>query len=276
MFLGRFHTFVYWLCKNLRRITFVSILVVLLIQAFPPSGIDRLDKIQNWIIGNQKLLNVTLAGVVTGITLFMKLLGDPWVLDCVKEILESFQRDVFSEVGAGALADHHRVTLYRYQQWCLWPGWRGMYLWPWGAGAWPFSGWMVPIVRAGPDSRATTVFLAKSPTEFEGICGAVYFQQQGVLEKGTPLLPDITSRSSNVDIATYARETFVSEEMIGHRIRNNRPCARYFLAVRVEVQSKKWGVLMIDSREASCPHPNITQHKFRQINKMLTHLLKRA
>jgi hypothetical protein len=275
MFFGRFHSHAYWICKTVQVIAFVFVCAVLAVQMIPTTGVTKIDGTQQWITTNQKPVNIVLVGIVTGLGILCRLLGHPQILECVQEILTTFQRDVFGSLGDGELADSHRVTLYRYQTWCLWPG-RGYWYWPWGKGAWPNSGWMVPITRAGPDSRASTIFLAKSSTEFEGICGAVHFLQQGALEMGSTVLPDIKVDASDSDITAYASKTFVSESMIRNRIRGNRPCARYFFALRVEVQSKKWGVLMIDSRASSPPQPQKTQHIFGQINKVLGHLLKRA
>jgi hypothetical protein len=275
MFFGRFHHHAYWTCRTIQLVAFVCVCVVLAVQMIPVTGVAAIDNTQKWIADNQKPVNIILVGTWTAFGILCNFLGHPQILECAKDILATFQREVFGGIGGGELADNHRVTLYRYQTWCLWPG-RGYWYWPWGKAAWPNSGWMVPVARAGPDSRASTIFLTKSPTEFEGICGAVHFLQQGVLEMDSTDLPDITTGASDADIATYARKTFVSEIMIRNRIRSNRPCARYFCALRVEVQSKKWGVLMIDSRAAAPPQPQKTQHCFGQLNKVLGHLLKRA
>lgn len=130
------------------------------------------------------------------------------------------------------------------------------------------------MVRAGPDTAGTTVFPAGE--KFEGVCGAAYSQQSGTLEIKACTLPNITDSSSQTDIEAYAKGTFVPVEMIKDRIKRGRPCARYFLALRVYVQSQKWGVIMIDSRAESPDQPNIAAHRFSQIKDVLDHLLRRA
>ena len=268
------HWLIYWFVRVVYIIAIIAAICVLLIPSIPNWSWALSTK--QWVSENGKTLGLVLVPVVGVCSVINKYIGAPWLWTCVKGILSGFQRDAFSNVPD--VADHHRVTLYRYHRICLYPGWRGSWKCPtpWGYGNWPWSGWLIPTVRAGPDSAPSTIFLAKDAINFEGVCGAAYFQQQPVVEKKIVELPNITQQSTEDDIIEYARQTWVSPKMIRKRIKERRPCARWFLALRVEVQYKKWGVLMIDSRADAMPQ---TQYKamserLNQIKDVLSHLLK--
>jgi len=276
---GRLHTLLYWAMRGLQ---IAAIFVLVVLTAAPFIGLDAFLPSLEWLLEKHgKAINAGLAALLGALEIFLKAIGRPWIWECVKGILSTFQRDIFREAGDGALSDHHRVTLYRYQTWCLWPKGRGRWYWPWGQGtsgnlSWPWSGWLVPVVRAGPDTAGSTVFLCAGGQDFDGVCGAAYSQQSGTLEIKASSLPDITPVSTSADIIDYAKRTFVPEGMVIARIKANRPCARYFLAHRVEVQSVKWGVLMIDCRSEGPDKPTVANHRFGQIRDALDHLLRRA
>lgn len=277
---GPFHFACYWILTWLRRIVVSLIVVALLAPVLPTFGIRQLEGAVTFLAGNNKVINVALTVLWGSLTFLRNHVGPPWLWDCIKGILDKFQKTVFTDVGAGELSDHHRVTLYRYQRYCFWPRGRGRWYWPWGR-AWgklchPWSGWLVPVVRAGPRSAGSTVFYVGDGSSAEGVCGAAFSQQSGMLLISGADVPDITQNSSEADILEYARLTFVSVDMIRQRKRQKRPCARYFLALQVEVQSKKWGVLMIDSRAEALPQPNVALHRFSQVKDVLDNLLRRA
>lgn len=174
-------------------------------------------------------------------------------------------------------SDHHRVTLYRFHKVCWLAALRGSDSCnPWGKGNYLWSGWLVPTVRAGADSAATTIFLARDADRFEGVCGAAFFQNQPVIEKKLTDLPNIVKGSSEEDIKQYADETWVTPALIQKRLSSGRPCARWFLALRVEIQYKKWGVLMIDSRSDKMPQTMYKEVSARldQNKDVISHLLK--
>lgn len=257
-------------------LTIGLIALVLLLQATPDFGSTRLARTTRFLLDNKEKVNGVLLGFLAVFGAAKSFVGEPWLWATIKDILTSFQRDVFDSLGDGELSADHRVTLYKYQRFCLWPRGRGPIYWPWGKGTHPWSGWLVPMVRAGPRSPATTVFLVGDGKGYEGVCGAAFCEQHGVVEKNGSDLPNITNQSVDVEIAEYAQKTFVSPEMVKRRLLRKRPCARYFLALRVEVQSEHWGVVMIDSRSASLNQPQKTFHRFEQINDILDHLLRRA
>ena len=272
---GRVHFVCYWTVRLSQWLVLAAIAVALLAPVIPASGLPRFDDSLKFMVDNNKIINLTLVGLFTAFAVTRKYIGEPWLWDCIKGILSGFQKEAFSDVGEGELADHHRITLYRYYSFYLWPRRRGAFLlWPWGWGNYPWSGWLIPMVRAGPESAGATVFLASDAQRFDGVCGAAYFQQSATLEVAG--LPEITKGSSEADIKNYALRTFASEELVKRRLRRDHPCARYFLAHRIEVQFKKWGVLMIDTMAEKIPTPTVNQHRFKQIKDVLGHLLRRA
>ena len=272
---GQVHFVCYWTVRWLQWLVLSAIAVALLAPVIPASGLPRFDDSLKFIVENNKIINLTLVGLFTTFAVTRKCIGDPWLWDCIKGILSGFQKEAFSDVGEGELADHHRITLYRHYSFYLWPRRRGSsWWWPWGKWNHPWSGWLVPMVRAGSESAGATVFLACDAQRYDGVCGAAYFQQSATLE--IPNLPDITKDSSEADIKEYARRTFASEELVKRRILRGHPCARYFLAHHVSVQYKTWGILMIDTRAAKIPAPMANHHRFKQIKDVLVHLLRRA
>lgn len=273
---GKFHSGIYWLMKLAQLLALIALFAVLLESYFPPTVSKRIEHAREWMRMYTNPLGAAFASIVTVGELVTKWIGAPWLWRCIADIFDNFQRDVFAGLESGEIADHHRVTLYRHVQWCWRPKGCVRGQWPWGRGYWPWSGWLVPVVRAGPKSRASTVFLAHDGDHFEGICGAAFFLQQKTIEKTADQMPNITADSPEEDVAEYAKNTFVSPETVQARIVAKRPCARYFPALAVEVQYKKWGVVMIDSRAERLPAPQKTAHRFSQINEVLGHLLRRA
>jgi hypothetical protein len=111
-------------------------------------------------------------------------------------------------------------------------------------------------------------------TEPEGVAGAAYSSQNGFINLNQ--LPDISRQSDTDAKREYARLTFVAERLLDERLHQGRPCARSFLAIRVEVGGRPWGVLMIDSRQEKLPEPLKASNSFRNLAKMLEILLERA
>lgn len=270
---GLMHSVCYWIVRVSQWVAISAMVGLLLVPLIEPGQIQTISDWKNLISSNTKPINKVILSIFGVLTVLRKTVGEPWVFNCTKEILRGFQREVFQNLTGGELANHHRVTLYRYQTWCWMPRGRGPIYWPWGKGYWPWNGWLVPIVRAGPETAGVTVFPA-GEENFEGVCGAAYSQQSGTLEKKG--LPNITATSSDADITLYAKDTFMSVDMIKSRIKRKRPCARYFLALQVYVQSKKWGVIMIDTRAEAPGQPLVVTHRFSQVKDMLDHLLRRA
>lgn len=233
-----------------------------------------LVEFQNWLEPISKPLIAWLAFLIGFFKLVMRWVGAPEHWKTIQKILEHIQKEVFDGLPDGEFAEFHRVTLYRYQRFCLFTGWRGQFS-PWGDFNHPWSGWLVPVTRAGPGKNPKTVFLAHSMEgkRFEGVAGATMLLQGGDLR--IDRLPDATSSANDEKIRLYATETFVSESWLRKRIATRKPCSRSFYSMQIEIGGKAWGVLMIDSRLESLPKPQKTKHVFESLKVILEILLSK-
>lgn len=236
-------------------------------------GWPKTAPLHRWIHEQSIWITTVLSLVAGACAAFAHRIGSPRMLQILQGILADLQRTTFCNLDGDQTGEHHRVTLYRWQQWCLFPGFRESIFWPWGPRNSPWSGWLVPVVRAGPYTRPKTVFLAKGggKGEFEGVAGATYFSQAGFLDISE--LPDVYN-SSPEDVRNYATQAHVPIEWLEKRMNRNRPCARCFRSIRIEVDGVWWGVLMIDSRETKLPSPQTTRQRFDTIANVFTVLLR--
>ncbi|MBW3539000.1 MAG: hypothetical protein KY476_01905 [Planctomycetes bacterium] len=239
-----------------------------------PAGWPKLLKFHRLLQANADWLVTFLPVGAGGFALIAANLGEPWYWNSIQKLLDQFQRDVFDKAYGDDFAADHRVTLYRFGKRCWWPGNRWRFWWPWGRGNRPWSGWLIPILRAGERSTGRTVFLAKGSGAFEGVAGAAFFSQRGVVELKD--LPDVHGNVAPDVRADYARTTFVPVQWLQSRLERRRPCAKSFLAIRIEVNNRPWGVIMIDSRAEKIPAPQVTLHKFLSMRSALEVLLERA
>ena len=111
---GLVHSVCYWTMRWSQRFVLLAIATALLAPVIPASGISRFDEFLKWMVDHNKIINLTLVGLLSALAVTRKYIGEPWLWDCIKGILSGFQKEVFNDVGDGELADHHRITLYRY------------------------------------------------------------------------------------------------------------------------------------------------------------------
>jgi hypothetical protein len=169
-----------------------------------------------------------------------KRICDQWGHETVKEML-----DILRDVGFPGSQDpvhYHRVTLFRYRKW--WPCLR----------VWPWSGWLVPVVRSGHTTlNHRTCFLAPDDADqAEGVAGRCWSTKSVVLvpSEGSKVpLPQIHDEEQRphdprVPADTYARATFVSTDWV----LKMKPHSRSFLGIPVVVHGAPWGVIIVDSR----------------------------
>jgi hypothetical protein len=224
------------------------------------------------VVRNKDNVGSFLAGMIAISAAATKVVGEPWLFKRTKDVLSDLHRSAFRTlVDPTAKADDHRITLYRYYKWCFFPG-RGW--WPWCNGVHPWSGWLIPVARAGAKTAARTIYLAKDSGHAEGICGNVYFAHNSILEHHD--LPNIDENATDAEIEEYAKKTFVTVETVRKRVRDKRSCARYFLSIRIQVEFTDWGILMIDSRAEDLPQKGIHGQRFIQLGKVLSRFLKGA
>jgi len=166
---------------------------------------------------------------------------DRWGYEAVKEMLELLRERAFPSNSDPQ--HHHRVTLFRYRGWrvCL--------------RAWPWSGWLVPVVRSGYTTQhRRTCFLAPDNADkAEGVAGRAWSTGSVVIvpdkDKNESALPALnkTGRKPN-DIRlladAYAKATYVSVDWA----LKNMPDARSFMGIPVMVKGQPWGVIVVDSR----------------------------
>ena len=57
-------------------------------------------------------------------------------------------------------------------------------------------------------------------------------------------LPDVSTEPTDAEVAQYARETQASES----EVRRKKPLARSYWAFPIEVEGRRWGVVVVDSR----------------------------
>lgn len=232
-----------------------------------------------WIESNLAWLIALLGVVVTTTGLVAKRIGSPWFWHTVAHIIDGLHSQIFADLPGGEVEDHHRVTLYQWRRFCWWPaGTIKTSKWFWGRSPigklnWPWSGWMVPVVRSGVRSKGKTIFLSKSDPESQGIAGTAYFHHKPMEIDN---LPDVHNDGSAETLKTYADRTYSPVEWITQRVNRQEPCARCFHAIRIRVGKDWWGVIMIDSRSKCIPDGDITIPRFQTISTALECLLERV
>lgn len=198
--------------------------------------------------------------------------GPPWVWEAVQKIIDRFAEKSF-ETAPGAAVHEYRVTLFR-RTWALALPWRCRQR----AGSrwrWPWSGWLVPVVRSGFTTQNTgTIFLAPDDADnAEGVAGQAWARRQVVQ---THELPDIRTDPTDQIIKEYAAKTFVSEKWVRDRLRDGRPFPLTLCGIPVEVGGKVWGVLVLDSRHPQAIKDRAYSYKAYQelVPAVLADLLK--
>lgn len=199
-----------------------------------------------WLQENSFFLWLTL-GFVSILGWWFRRRGDPWVWDKLQILLDDFQRVAYRDFAAD-IRDHHRVTLFRHQKWhwrfrtCMTRG-----IWPWKPGRYPWSGWLVPVLRSGITSQNTrAVFLAPDDANSaEGVAGRAWGSNRILVVDD---LPRITSTSGRTQVTRYARRTFCPEEIVRDYMGRGKDLPRSIGAIPIEVNNKMWGVLVLDSQ----------------------------
>lgn len=228
-----------------------------------------------WAVDAQSYMRDNAGWILTALSAIVLLFGvlcetiqEPRFWRAIQLIVDVFQRDVFQKFQEDRI-DDHRVTLYKFRQWHFRSCFRGLEGHP---PCWPWSGWLKPIVRSGARARGRTVFLARDAGRSEGIVGAAFYAQ-GTIEK---TLPSLDGDSSDEAVTEYADAGFVSPKWIRTRLKKGEPLACYLVAMRIEIQHKPWGVLMIDTRSQKLPKPEVAIHKFEIVHTVLQILLEKA
>jgi hypothetical protein len=265
----RRHTFAYhwW------RITKWVALVVAGLLAFFTQAVPE------WWPGFAKSIALWIQGVVPEWLLFACLvyfavadvitgrLKSPQTWDALHGSLDNL-RDYFFRGIEGPL-HHHRVTLFEWKVWSW--NWR---VWSIRKKRWPWSGWLVPIVRSGHTTQrsGTRFFASRTSSEpAEGFAGLVWARNQTLVLNG---LPDLHSSPSEDDFERYARAAFATKKWLKQRLRENKRCARSFCGMPVEVNNRIWGVIVIDSDIEKLPDSSELQDIYGLLGQLLGNMLQ--
>ena len=222
--------------------------------------IDYADKVD-------KTKHPTVAGILDkfdqhSLTIFMVLLGafilgrilsrkgDVLAWRTVQAQIDILQRIAFPG-QAGDLNDNHRVTLFKHKDW-NWSRFfsRAGFQNAWKRRSWPWSGWLVPVVRSGHTGKGTkTVFWCPDEgRKAEGLAGFCWSSDAGVSKEG---LPSIRMVSSEENKEKYCRQSFMPRPMLDTYCSEGKPLARNILALPImNGVGDKWGVLVFDSMNA--------------------------
>ncbi len=205
-----------------------------------------------------------------------KYMGTPWFWAVLQSMLDELREHAFN-AGADDPSHHHRVTLFRRVRWRLriWPS-RSRF-WIWGPQRYPWSGWLVPVLRSGHTTQRTkSVFLAPDDADHaEGVAGQTW-NCNSILYKHS--LPDVDAESGKRNIKNYARESWVDSDSVNARIQRDGHVARCYCGIPVEVRNKLWGVIILDSRSPNGIKKPTTRNQVPYIivAKFIGKLLERA
>lgn len=218
-------------------------------------GYDLISFIQD-----QSLWILVVANVILWVAhVLKKYHGNPWAWDTVKVLLEEFRAEVFK--GNANLSAHlDRVTLFK----------KCPRRWRWGF--WPSRDWLCSVERTGHMTRRKRVWYrahddGKTRT---GVVGATWCEGRTILKDGLPLLSG-TATTRQIEI--YAKETFISTDEIFKKLGKGRTFPRSLCGILVEVSSKPWGVIVIDSQFERLAGQDVIMGFYNKNAKTLAKLL---
>jgi len=184
-------------------------------------------------------------------------IGPPWVWEHLHMLLDSFQELVFGD-EAGDL-HHHRATLFKRVSFGR--GWR----------FWDWRGWLVPVERSGHATRRSkSTFRAPDDADrTEGVAGAAWAGKQTIYVEN---LPDISGNPSPQELEQYANATRSTTKWLT----KHKPCSRSFCGIPFDVKGKRWGVVVLDSRNEQITQKAPLIDSFFKINgRYLSKLMER-
>jgi hypothetical protein len=185
-------------------------------------------------------------------------IGPEWVWEHMHMLLDSFQESVFGdEVGD---LHHHRVTLFKRVR--VGRGWR---IWDW-------RGWLVPVERSGHATRKSkSAFRAPDNADrAEGVAGSAWAGRKTLYVEG---LPDISGIPSSAALEQYSHQTRISSKWLS----KHKPGSRSFCGIPFDVKGKRWGVVVLDSRNEQITQKAPQIDNFFKINgRYLSKLMERS
>jgi len=201
--------------------------------------------------------------------------GNKVCWDALQVQIDELQSIAFSTHQNDA-NDQHRVTLFKYNKWC-WKrhGWN-LAAWyrSYSKGIKPWSGWLMPKIRSGHLTKNTrTVFAVPDEGKYaEGIGGKCWASDSAVHIENLPALKP-TSSEQNKD--KYSTKTNIPRELVDDYIGSGKILSRSLMAMPVKTSTgARWGVVVVDSQNATGIDVNATQQAFRTIIQTLGVLLE--
>lgn len=181
------------------------------------------------------LVSLVVAGMCIEIT---RWIGNPKSWDCVHSFLDAVHKYIFTEQKYPT-PPYHRVTLFKARCFRAWWDIRGLIC----QATRMKPRWLVAVVRSGQsDQGAITWFkIGDRESDCSGVCGRAWYcgGQVSVWD-----LPQLTVNTTVSDLEEYARKSNVSME----KLQKHLPTARSILALRIQTNGNRWGVLVFDSR----------------------------
>lgn len=202
--------------------------------------------------------------------------GDPWIWEKIQYLIDGM-RDRLWEDLESARMDEHRVTLFQRKSFVLFlrkPG--ASIFWPYGRGCFPWSGWLVPVLRSGHTAQVSrSIFLAPSGDtshKVEGVVGKAWASKTTIIVDS---LKEIRQNSAIKTKKTYADKTFCDVDLVDRYLTQNRMPPRSIGAIPIEAHGKIWGALVLDSQEPDGVSKEKT-NQFKLTTNLIGQLLEKA
>ena len=199
---------------------------------------------QNW-----SLQLFILIGIFLIYSVAAKQVGDPWIWEKLQYLIDGMRENVYREFGDDRV-DEHRVTLFQRKRFVMRlrrPD--SSVLWPYGRGCYPWSGWLVPVLRSGHTAQiSSAVFLAptgKDSHTVEGVVGKVWASKKIIVVDD---LKEIRQTSADKTKKTYAKKTYCDVSVVERYLSQDRTPPRSIGAIPIDVHGKVWGALVFDSQ----------------------------
>jgi hypothetical protein len=204
-------------------------------------------------------LTILLLSVALAITQVARnQIGPPWVWEHLHMLLDSFRDLVFEDEGGDV--HHHRATIFKRVSFGR--GWR----------FWDWRGWLVPVERSGHTTRRSksTFRAPDNADKSEGVAGTTWAGKQTIYVED---LPDVSGNPSPATLEQYARATRSTTKWLA----KHKPCSRSFCGIPFDVKGKRWGVVVLDSRNEQIKQKADLIDNFFKINgRYLSKLMERS
>lgn len=226
------------------------------------TNVPLLSPTSNWVNEHAYKLLTIIPLMVAFCQFSAKKIGPPWMWESIHNMLDQLRECVFDGNTDSGL-HCHRVTLFKHCSFCF--RWRPK----WGDN--PCSGWLVPVERSGHTTRKKiTCFLAPDDADrAQGVAGVTWARRACVIVEN---LPDIQQNKTKKKVADYVTKAYVCDEWLVIHQGN----ARSLYGIPVEVKSRLWGVIVLDSRKETFAGRQIADTFHKMFGKTLAKLLEKA